>query len=114
MTSRSRPATVPEQISAEVNAAIMRGEYLPGDPVREQELADAFSVSRGPIREALRMLEKTGVVTIVPLKGSHVTRISKEELNQFFEIRCVLIPLISSYLLKSETATIGRLEAYVD
>lgn len=91
----------------------MRGDYLPGDPVREQELADAFSVSRGPIREALRMLEKSGVITIVPLKGAHVTRLSVDELNRLFEIRCALVPLIPVYLLKGGLATVERLDQHV-
>ncbi|MBN9427973.1 MAG: GntR family transcriptional regulator [Burkholderiales bacterium] len=114
LKTRSRPSTVPEQIAAEVNAAVMRGEYLPGDPIREQELADAFSVSRGPVREALRILEKTGVVTIVPLKGAHVTRISKEELDRFFEIRRALVPLLPRYLLERNVEVIESLEHYVD
>ena len=85
-----RPQTLPEQIAEQVSYAILRGDYGPGDPVREQDLANLFQVSRGPIREALRILEKDGVVRILPNRGAKVTQLSTKEINDIFEVRAVL------------------------
>lgn len=112
-TAAARPLTMPEQIAGSVTSAILRGEYQPGDPVREQELADAFQVSRGPIREALRMLEKSGVVTIVAQRGAHVTRLSAKEVNNLFEIRGALMRLLPQHLLAAGGAIIDTLRAEV-
>ena len=53
--------TVPEQIAAQVGDRILDGRLAPGERIGEQELADEFRVSRGPVREALPG-EKAAVV----------------------------------------------------
>jgi DNA-binding GntR family transcriptional regulator len=110
---RSRPLTMPEQIAESVTSAILRGEYQPGDPVREQELADQFQVSRGPIREALRILEKARAVTILPHRGAYVTRLSAQEINHVFEIRRALVQLLPRYLLSAGPAVLRDIEARI-
>jgi len=95
-------------------AAIMRGEYQPGDAVREQELADQFQVSRGPIREAPRILDKAGVVTITPQRGARVRQLSVEEVDHLYEIRCALVRLVPRHLLSMSDAQIAEFETLVD
>ena len=90
-----RPLTMPEQIAESITDAVLRGEYQPGDRVREQELASQFQVSRGPIREALRILEKSGVVRILPQRGAHITQLSAKEVNDLFDVRRSLISLLA-------------------
>jgi len=82
--------TLPEQIAEQIYAAIVNGNYLPGERIREEELAANFGVSRGPVREALRILERDSVVRVIPNRGAHVTPLSVKELNELFEIRRVL------------------------
>ena len=68
--------TLPEQIAERIFTAIAGGEYAPGERIREEALADEFEVSRGPVREALRILEKDSVVRILPplnVEEKHVT-----------------------------------------
>ena len=67
--------TVPEQIAARVGDRILSGTMLPGSRIGEQELADEFSVSRGPVRDALRILEREGLVTLLPRRGVIVIQI---------------------------------------
>jgi DNA-binding GntR family transcriptional regulator len=110
---RQRVLTMPEQIAESITLAILRGEYGPGDSVREQELADHFQVSRGPIREALRILEKVGVVTIVPQRGAHVTSLSRQEIDNLFEIRAVLAGLVAKYLLDLDAQVVNSMESLV-
>ncbi len=82
--------TLPDQIAQRIYTAIVDGLYSPGERIREEELATNFGVSRGPVREALRILERDSVVRVVANRGAHVTPLSVVELNEIFEIRRVL------------------------
>jgi DNA-binding GntR family transcriptional regulator len=103
--------TLPEQIAERIFSAIASGEYAPGDRIREENLAEQFEVSRGPVREALRILEKDAVVRILPNRGAHVTQLSIKEVEDIFEIRCTLSSTMVSRLTAVEAA---RLAATID
>lgn len=96
-TVRFRPGgtilSLPEQIADGICSAILSGEYQPGERIREIPLATAYRVSRGPIREALRLLEQEGLVTFSPRRGAQVTELSIEEVEQLFDIRAALSSL---------------------
>lgn len=91
-TSSSAPLTLslPEQIAARLSERIIAGTYAPGRRVMEQAVSAEFGVSRGPVREALRLLEKDGLVTILPRRGAQVTRLSIAEVREIFDIRAAL------------------------
>jgi DNA-binding GntR family transcriptional regulator len=79
-----------EQIAARLSERIVAGSYAPGQRVMEQVVSAEFGVSRGPVREALRLLEKDGLVTILPRRGAQVTRLSIAEVREIFDIRAAL------------------------
>ena len=79
-----------EQIAARLAERILSGGYAPGQRVMEQAVASEFDVSRGPVREALRLLEKDGLVTILPRRGAQVTNLSIAEVKEIFDIRASL------------------------
>jgi DNA-binding GntR family transcriptional regulator len=87
--------TLPLQIASQLAAAIAKGEFGPGHRFRETELAQRFSVSRASIREALRLLEMRGIVSILPQKGARVTELSSKELHDLFAIRASLLATCS-------------------
>ena len=91
-TVSSAPLTqsLPEQIAARLSERITTGVYAPGRRVMEQEVSAEFAVSRGPVREALRLLENDGLVTILPRRGAQVTRLSIAEVREIFDIRAAL------------------------
>lgn len=94
--------SLPEQIAARLAERILEGSLAPGERVREERLAAEFAVSRGPVREALRLLEKDGLVTIVPRRGAMVTNLSADEVREIFEIRAVLNGLRDRSVAESE------------
>lgn len=94
--------TVPEQIAARLGDRILSGAMAPGDRIGEQELADEFSVSRGPIREALRILEREGLVTIQARRGAIVTELSATELSELLDIRAGLFEVVVRKLAASQ------------
>lgn len=96
--------TVPEQIAARLGDRILSGAMVPGDRIGEQELADEFSVSRGPIREALRILEREGLVTILARRGAIVTELSATELGELLDIRAGLFEVVVRKLVAAQHA----------
>lgn len=96
--------SLPEQIAARLAERILSGVYAPGERIREETLAAEFAVSRGPAREALRMLEKDGLITILARRGAMVTKLSVDEVREIFEIRAVLNGLRDRSVAESEDA----------
>ena len=77
-----------------VRSAIFGGEYLPGSRIRQEDLAARFGASRVPVREALRILEADGLVTVVANTGAWVTRLNLDECIEIYQVRERLEPLL--------------------
>jgi DNA-binding GntR family transcriptional regulator len=82
--------SLPEQIAQRLAERILDGSHAPGERIREEQLAAQFAVSRGPVREALRLLEKDGLITLTARRGATVTDLSVDEVREIFEIRAML------------------------
>ena len=107
--------TVSEQIAARVGDRILSGQMPTGTRIGEQELADEFNVSRGPIRDALRILEREGLATILARRGAIVTELSSDELRELLEIRAGLFELVVRKLYATpQTALLAMLRAGVE
>jgi DNA-binding GntR family transcriptional regulator len=89
--------TLPEQIADDVGAAITRGEYREGDRLIEEELSALYGVSRGPVREALRLLAQRNLAEIYPRRGTYVTGVSLDGVVDLFNIRAVFMGLATRY-----------------
>jgi DNA-binding GntR family transcriptional regulator len=76
----------------ELRARILSGEYAEGSQLRQDALAEAFGMSRIPIREALVQLESEGFVRILPHRGAQVSELSHAEITELFELRALLEP----------------------
>ncbi|MEM9014506.1 MAG: GntR family transcriptional regulator [Pseudomonadota bacterium] len=74
-----------DRIVKEIEAEIISGRRAPGSHLNEQEIADRFSVSRTPVREAMRHLSSAGLVDVLPRRGAFVARIPVTRLIQMFE-----------------------------
>jgi DNA-binding GntR family transcriptional regulator len=104
-----------EHVADAVRTAILRGTFRPGEKLDQQEIADELSVSRIPVREALRTLDAEGLVTIVPNRGANVTERSKEELAELFFIRGLLEGAAAERAARSmDEDTLDRLAAIVE
>lgn len=84
--------TLKDKVYRHIKSLILEGKLKQKRRLREAELSEAMNISRAPIREALNMLEKEGLVTIIPRKGAVVSIISKEEVENIWEIRSLLEP----------------------
>lgn len=77
-------------IAEELKRLIYSGEIQPGDRLNEAALALRMGTSRGPIREAIRMLAGLGLVTAVPNRGFFVRQISVREMLEIYELRALI------------------------
>ena len=86
----SLDSTKADEIALVVEEAIVSGELPPGTVLRQEQLSERFSVSRTPIREALRRLAALGLVSFVPNRGVRVRTLSRDELWEAFLVRAEL------------------------
>ncbi|WP_372803334.1 GntR family transcriptional regulator [Paracoccus seriniphilus] len=84
------PSSAADPIYDEVRAMILSGEIKPGSPLRQDELAKRFGVSKIPVREALRRLQVENLVTFEKNKGASVRHYSEKEILQLLDIRVAL------------------------
>jgi DNA-binding GntR family transcriptional regulator len=85
-----KPVGLGTQVAEILTQAILEGRIKGGDQLVETELQADFGISRSPLREALRELEKKGLVVVVPRKGSFVKRITRKEIEENFPVRAAL------------------------
>ncbi len=69
---------------------IINVELPPGLPINEAELAQQLQISKTPVREALRQLERDGLVENVPSRGSTISHITSQEISDVFQIREII------------------------
>lgn len=86
-------------IADDLRRAILAGEYEPGMRIRQEELAERQGASRLPVREALKILEGEGLVTVVPNTGAWVSSLSLSDCEEMYQIRERIEPLLLRYNL---------------
>lgn len=78
------------QIAEQLKQLIYEGEFKAGDRLNEAALAVRMGTSRGPIREAIRILTGTGLVTPVVNRGVFVRQVSIQEMLEIYELRALV------------------------
>ncbi|SFG18176.1 transcriptional regulator, GntR family [Novosphingobium sp. CF614] len=77
-------STAVDKLADDLTKAIIAGEFAPGSRLDEQQLAQRYSVSRTPVREALRQLATSGLIEIRPRRGAVVTQVTPTQLEELF------------------------------
>jgi DNA-binding GntR family transcriptional regulator len=96
-TGRAGPMQLTLLAAAQIRGLIIDGVLLPGEKVRQADLAAKIGVSRSPLREALRTLESEGVVSYEINRGYVVARLEPRDLAEIYRMRA----LLESDLLRS-------------
>jgi len=78
------------QIADRLREMIMTGALREGDKINENELCASMGVSKTPLREALRVLNVEGLISLIPNRGSYVTRPTIEEIVEMFDVMSLL------------------------
>lgn len=86
--------TVTAAATEAIRARILDGTYATGAKLHQDMIAAELGISRIPVREALFQLEAEGLVRIVPQKGAIVSELSLDEINDVFDLRGIMEPLL--------------------
>lgn len=100
--------TLVQQIANVLKDGILTGKLKGGEKLLEDKLRMEFDVSRTPLREAFRILEKEGLVEILPWKGAFVRKISRNDIKEVFPLRANLEGLAAR--LAYENSPIGLVD----
>lgn len=105
LTIGARHLALRDQVLDELRRRIVNGDYPPGQRLTEERLAADFGVSRNPVREALRIAEADGLVTMMPRRGAVVATPDASTVADLFAVRSSLEPIAAR--MAAERATPG-------
>jgi DNA-binding GntR family transcriptional regulator len=81
---------VRERVHESLRSAVLSGRFSPGERLTEEYLAEQLGVSRTPVREALHKLETEGLIKPLETRGFVVSRDSRDDIEELFELRSIL------------------------
>ena len=112
--SKQQRATLTDQALKEIRDAIRSGKLKPGQRLIEMQLAEEMQISRFPIREALRYLEKEGLVVTKPFRGTHVAQFTEKDMEELYSLRSSLEELAVRILIENlDEKKINKLEKII-
>jgi phosphonate utilization transcriptional regulator len=98
-----KSSSLPMLVQQELEHSILAGDLPAGSKLNEAAIADRLGVSRGPVREAFRALEESGLVRLEKNRGVFVRLIPVEEADEIYELRAVLDEFVGRRLAQSIT-----------
>jgi DNA-binding GntR family transcriptional regulator len=105
---RSAKHSLKQEVYDGIRQDILNGTFLPGDLLKERELAAKYGVSKTPVREALSLLAQEEMVKAVPRAGYMVTQLTRRDLQEVYQLRLTLEAMAAR--LAAENITDEELE----
>ena len=107
--------TLSDQVADQLREAILDGRLKPGQRIVESNIADAMEMSRGPVRDALRMLETDRLVVRYPHRGTFVAWLTLHDAEEIYSLREALETLVVDFAIKFATdEQLDELDVIVD
>lgn len=111
-----------DSIADNVRAAILDGNFAPGEKIDQDGIARQLGVSRTPVREAMRVLESERFICIRPHHGAFISALSRRDIEEIYTVRQLLEPelfrqvaeMIPQALLDSLAARLRQTKADVE
>jgi DNA-binding GntR family transcriptional regulator len=93
---------------------IIKGEYRPGQQIKEEEIAARLDISRPPVREAFKMLEAEGLVVRKPRRGVYVTEMTGKDVWEAYTLKAALYEMAIELAMESiSEKQVNELDAVV-
>lgn len=92
-----------QEVADRLREAIIRGQFAAGDYLREEQLASVLDVSRGPVREALALLERENLVAVRRNRGTVVVGLTVTDLEEVFSLRMAVERLAVEWATRNRT-----------
>jgi DNA-binding GntR family transcriptional regulator len=111
-----RPPTLAITAANAIKDEILKGNLLPGNPLHEVELSESLNISRGTVREALRLLAQEGIVEIIPYRGAFVSYLTPQMVKEIYTLRALLEPYAVRLSMENgafDEDTLNEMEALV-
>src|SRR5690606_37751323 len=93
-----------ENVAEQLRQRIASKALKPGDRIDEQALTKELGISRTPLREALKVLQGEGLVTLIPHRGCFVAELNEQDLDDIYEIVAMLESRCAAAVARSATA----------
>jgi len=103
-----RDSTLTQQVYEMTRAWILEGTFPPGTRLKDNKLAEELGVSNTPVREAIRQLEREGLVEIASYKGGYVKEFTTHDVREIYDVRSALESLAVRLTVGSLTAGQAR------
>jgi len=111
---KEKRSTLPGQVANQIREAIKSGKLKPGDRLIETVLAREMNIGRNAVREAIRYIEKEGLIVTTPFKGAQVVEMSKNDLKNIYDVRNALETLaLNTLAVKIDNEKTRVLDAIV-
>ncbi len=101
--SALKAPTLVDTVADHLKGSILSGQFSPGERLYEAALAREFGISRGPIREALALLEGDGLVENEPRKGKFVKSLDGRIIDEIYSLRRAVEPYAAEIIIESLT-----------
>ncbi len=112
--TQSAPKTISQQVYERLRDEVLTGSLHPGVWIREHDIASAWSVSRTPVREAVRRLAHDGLVESSPNRGVRVRVLTPQEVHDVYELRELLEGTAARRAAeRADTSDVERLRAHL-
>lgn len=98
-------APIRQQVTTLLKKDILDGFFMPGDRLVESALCERYGVSRTVIREVLRLLESEHLISVVPLQGPIVTKLSEDDIINLYLVRAKVESFMIELFIKNAQAT---------
>jgi DNA-binding GntR family transcriptional regulator len=92
-----------DEIADRLREAILQGQFTPGERLREERLAAALEVSRGPVREALTVLARENLVVVRRNRGTIVAHLTGRDLDEVYSLRLAVEQLAVRWAVEHAT-----------
>jgi DNA-binding GntR family transcriptional regulator len=110
VSNGEQPPSLVSRIACEVGAEIVERLRAPGDDLNSVELSRRYATSRTPVREALMLLEKEGLVTVPPRRRPRVSVLDIRDVREIYRTRSALLEFIAADVARFATdEEVGRL-----
>jgi DNA-binding GntR family transcriptional regulator len=106
-------SVMPVRAAEEIRGAILSGALLPGTRIKQEELAARLGVSREPVRQALLLLQREGLVSTAPGRTATVARLDRKVIADLYEFREVIDGLVAAKLAKRPGADLATFDEIV-
>ncbi|MFL5766400.1 MAG: GntR family transcriptional regulator [Actinomycetota bacterium] len=117
--TRLTPIEAPRSLAGDaadrIREEILAGGFRPGDHLVEAKIAEQLSISRGPVREAFKLLRAEGLLKEEPRRGTFVVSLAADDVREIYELRAALEGTVGRLLARTaDAATVERIRSLAE